>query len=515
MCLQSIETYVTIDYMSTSTRPRVSRASKVKNQKAMTALYYESIYAAQANLAAQFGLSEKDVDEVIMTQLVNIIKKQYQESNPDTDPDIAVVKNQETKMLEFHAIVNDEKIEILFKPERRKSEEFISAVLSDLDSVRAKREFVVFANKKGTLVKGTIEKGELAGYVVDLGQHDKFKARAFLPKNEVSQTGVERSKLTPGSVILAYIFEIKTTDIRVANARRVDDCPPRIILSRTRVEFLEELFKMHCYEVAEGVIEIKKIAREPGVRAKVAVASTRPEIDPIGGCIGVHGCRIKPIIDELTERIDVINWSSSLEQFVKNALSPIVATSCVIKYPNTPYEKMSAEVIVPENREQAIGRQGTNAKLISILTECKIEILPQPSVNAHVIVKLQEEMQENLIKYLDVDQDSAYLLLSNGFTSTFSIMYFGADELVSKLDLPEEDAQLLYTRACESEEVEIADLLARNIEEELIQLLRENNYMHLIYNLLKIEIHTVDEFRAEMRDSDSEIAGLFSLNLCN
>jgi N utilization substance protein A len=218
----------------------------------------------------------------------------------------------------------------------------------------------------GQLVHGTVQRFEGDSSVINLG-----KAEAFLPREE----RMRGESFQPGDRMRAIVLEVRKDGPRV-----------RIIVSRTHPDLVRRLFELEVPEIADKIIEIKRVVREPGYRSKMAVISTDPKIDPIGACVGVRGARIKAVIDELRgERIDIIRWSDSLETLIQNGLKPAVINIDNI-YPDV--EKRSATVIVDEDQQSlAIGKKGQNVRLASRLCGWEIEIKTRAEYEADLLAE--------------------------------------------------------------------------------------------------------------------------------
>ena len=471
---------------------------------------YDLLFAAAESVAAQFGLKESDVEPVVIQNLVQLVKQQYLDSNAVADVDVYIEKNAKTKTLEFYTLENNERKYLSFDQRRREANEFLSIVNSSLDSLRATREYEAFSKKKGTIVKGTVEREQFAGYVIDLGKFDKFRARGFISKNETINNNLERSKFSrAGETMLFYLSEIKVIDSKSATLKRADDFTPRIMLSRVRTEFLGELLKMHCYEIQDGIVEIKKIAREPGVRAKVAVTSNKREIDPVGSCVGPHGTRIKPIKEELSdERIDIIHWDPDLETFIRRMLEPAHVTSCTIHNPATMDSKMIAEVIISEGRERAIGKGGVNARLASYLADCRINILEKPTLRGTLTATLSKLLQNDL----GIDEELTALLMKHGYSSAFTIACAGVERIEEIPDIDQELAVSLFERAANHEYTGIQRLVNEfNVKNDLIYHLQEKNMLYMIYNLLEFDINDLGTALTSYRNARyAELHGILS-----
>jgi len=210
-----------------------------------------------------------------------------------------------------------------------------------------------YEGRVGTLVNGVVQRYEGNDLIINLG-----KVEAVLPKED----RVRGETYSPGDRIRAIIVEVRKDGNRV-----------RIIVSRTHPDLVRRLFELEVPEIADSIIEIKRVVREPGYRTKMAVISSDPKIDCIGACVGVRGSRIKAVIDELRgERIDIIRWSDSLETLIMNGLKPATIHIDNI-YPDE--ERRSAVVIVDEDEQSlAIGKRGQNVRLASRLCGWEIDI---------------------------------------------------------------------------------------------------------------------------------------------
>jgi len=210
-----------------------------------------------------------------------------------------------------------------------------------------------YENRVGQLVNGNVQRYDGDELVINLG-----KVEAYLPKEE----RVRGETFAPGDRIRAIVVEVRKDGPRV-----------RIIVSRAHADLVRSLFELEVPEIADSIIEIKRVVREPGYRTKMAVISQDPKIDCIGACVGVRGSRIKAVIDELRgERIDIIRWSDSLETLIMNGLKPATIHLDNI-YPDV--DKRTAVVIVDEDQQSlAIGKKGQNVRLASRLCGWDIDI---------------------------------------------------------------------------------------------------------------------------------------------
>jgi transcription termination/antitermination protein NusA len=210
-----------------------------------------------------------------------------------------------------------------------------------------------FAGREGDVVTGIVQAQERdrRSMLLDLG-----KVEALLPHTEQ----IPSEQLRHGERVKAYISEV-----------RRGTKGPQVVVSRTHPGLLRKLFEMEVPEIEEGIVEIKEVAREPGHRSKIAVASREPAVDPVGACVGPKGSRVRMVVNELRgEKIDVVPWSADPAQFVANALQPAKVKE-VITDPST----QTAMVVVPDYQlSLAIGKEGQNARLAARLTGWRIDI---------------------------------------------------------------------------------------------------------------------------------------------
>src|SRR5881296_2615388 len=235
-------------------------------------------------------------------------------------------------------------------------------ILQRVRDAERDRIFKEFEGKDGQILRGVVHRIEKRNVIVEIG-----KAEAILPEREQ----IPGERFNPGDRIRAFVLEVR----RSAKG-------PQITLSRTHPGYLARLFETEIPEIQEGIVVVKAAAREAGERAKVAVASTKRDVDPIGACVGLRGTRIQVISRELRgEKIDIIEWSHDPATFVARALSPAKVSSVVIEERPDSEEQPSALVIVPDNQlSLAIGKKGQNARLAAKLTGMRIDIKSESEV---------------------------------------------------------------------------------------------------------------------------------------
>jgi N utilization substance protein A len=225
-------------------------------------------------------------------------------------------------------------------------------ILQGIRDVERDNVYSEFNGRKDEMLVGVVQRNANGNIIIDLG-----KAEAILPREQ--QVNTDNYRI--GARIKVILQKI---------GRDERDRGPRLVVSRTDVKLVEKIFEMEVPEIAAGTVEIKNIAREPGIRTKCAVAATQEGIDPVGACVGVRGTRIQNIVNELNgEKIDVVQWSPDIKEFIAHALSP----AQVVEVQTLEGEK--AVVIVPDKQlSLAIGKEGQNVRLAAKLTKWKIDI---------------------------------------------------------------------------------------------------------------------------------------------
>jgi N utilization substance protein A len=243
---------------------------------------------------------------------------------------------------------------------------------------------------------------------------------------------IPKENLRTGDRVRAMIMEVDTT-LRGAP----------IILSRTSPEYMIELFRQEVPEIEQGLLEIKTCARDPGSRAKIAVLSHDKRVDPIGSCVGVRGTRVNGVANELAgERVDIVLWSEDPAQFVIGALAPATVSSIVVDE-----ERPAMDVVVDEeNLAIAIGRGGQNVRLASELTGWKINIM-DANESAQKQASETDTSRKLFMEKLDVDQEIADILISEGFTSLEEVAYVPLQEMLEIESFDEDTVNELRTRA--------------------------------------------------------------------
>ncbi|MFA7387166.1 MAG: transcription termination factor NusA, partial [Thiohalobacteraceae bacterium] len=303
----------------------------------------------------------------------------------------------------------------------------------------AEREQVVdaYRDRVGELVTGLVKRVERGNVYLDLGGN----AEAFVAREEM----VPRESVRPGDRLRGYLREVRS-----------EPRGPQLFITRVAPEFLIELFKIEVPEIGQGLISILGAARDPGMRAKIAVRSHDQRIDPVGACVGMRGSRVQAVSNELAgERIDIILWDDNPAQFVINAMSPAEVISIVVDE-----DEHSMDLAIAEDQlSQAIGRGGQNVRLASQLTGWELNVMTENEAEQKSEAETQA-LQQLFMEQLDVDEEIAVILVQEGFSSIEEIAYVPSAELLQVEEFDEDVVEelrgrardVLLTRAIVSEE---------------------------------------------------------------
>jgi N utilization substance protein A len=355
----------------------------------------------------------------------------------------------------------------------------------------AERAQVVDAYKDrvAQLVSGVVKRVDRNGIYVDLGSN----AEGFVQRTDM----IPREQVKPQDRIKAFLKEVRS-----------EPRGPQLFLTRTAPEFLIELFKLEVPEVGQGLIQILGAARDPGVRAKIAVRSNDPRIDPVGACVGMRGSRVQAVSNEIAgERVDIIPYDENPAQFVINAMSPAEVQSIVVDE-----DSHSMDIAVAEDKlSQAIGRGGQNIRLASQLTGWDLNVMTESDAEQKSESEARELVQ-NFMKQLDVDEDVATILAQEGFSTIEEIAYVPQSELISIEEFDEAIVKelrnrardVLLTQAIASEETLDQSMPADDL------LLLEGMKPDLALALARRGVRTREDLAEQAVDDISDIEGLAS-----
>ena len=290
----------------------------------------------------------------------------------------------------------------------------------------AERALVVdaYRDRIGEILSGTVKKSTRDGIIVDLGAN----AEAYLAKEEM----LPRENFRMGDRVRAVLYAVNS-----------EGRGAQLLLSRASPEMLIELFRIEVPEIGEEIIAIRAAARDPGVRAKLAVKSNDHRIDPQGACIGMRGSRVQAVSGELGgERVDIVLWDDNPAQFVINALQPAEISSIIVDE-----DSHSMDVAVEEDQlAMAIGRGGQNVRLASDLTGWRLNVMTVADAQAKQETEAQKFV-DNFVVDLGVDEDIAGILVNEGFTTLEEVAYVPLEELLAIEEFDEDLVEALRQRA--------------------------------------------------------------------
>ena len=406
----------------------------------------EILLVAEA-VSGEKGLPQEAIFEAIEQALATATKKRYSEnSNIEVKIDPKTGDYETFRLWEVvsEEDIEDQGIQVIHDGQNNELGSFVREKVENVEfgriAAQAAKQVIVqkvreaeraqvvekYRNVLGELVNGTVKKVTREFLIIDLGEG----AEAILSRNE----------LIPGEV-----FRIGDRLRAVLQEEERENRGPQLALSRRCPEMVGELFKLEVPEISEQVIEIKAIARDPGSRTKIAVKTNDNRIDPVGACVGMRGSRVQAVSNELgNERLDIVIWDDDPAQLLINSMGPVEITSIVLDE-----TKGSMDVAVTQDTlAQAIGKSGQNVRLSSQITGWKLNVIDQEVADQQNQEK-SESISNILIDKLDVDEDLANTLISNGYNTLESISSSEIEEL-SQIDGFDDDISgLLINRAKE------------------------------------------------------------------
>ena len=296
-------------------------------------------------------------------------------------------------------------------------------ILQKIREAERKNVYDEYKDRIGDIVSGTIRQISHRDLIVELG-----KTEAILPAKERIPT----EEYNVGDRIRAYVFRVQAG----ANG-------PAVVLSRACPEFVKTLFRLEVSEIADGIVEVMGVARDPGFRSKIAVKTLDEKVDPVGACVGLRGVRVRNIVRELNgEKIDIVRWSDDIKQYVTQALSPARLEGVAID----PNDMRTVHVTVaPDQLSLAIGKRGQNVRLTSKLTGWRVDI--QKSGEEVTFEEKRENAIEELAEVLDITEETASTLVANGFLTTDGIIEAEIPYLQEVTGLDEETVRKIWVAA--------------------------------------------------------------------
>ena len=389
------------------------------------------------------GIDSKILIEALEEAVRSAVKKKF---GPEYELEVSFNKEVgEVEVFEFKEVVKkvvDEKLQVSLKEARKLDPESeigdSLGMKMDMDVLgriaaqsarqvimqrlrEAERDAVYedFKDRKGEIVNGIVQRFDKGSIIVNLG-----KAEAELPLKEQ----IPNEKYTQGDRIRAYIYDVKQFSRG-----------PQIILSRTHPNFLSILFENEVPEISDNIVKIMQVAREPGSRAKIAVASKDKDVDSVGACVGMKGSRVQAVVQELRgERIDIVPWDPDPAKFVCNALAPAEILRVIVDE-----ENRSMEVVVPDDQlSLAIGKRGQNVRLASRVTNWRLDVTSESEYN-----KALKEGYQSLLQLSRVGQKLATALYEVGFRSAEDIAKADEGDLIMVKGISEKRAKELIQEA--------------------------------------------------------------------
>lgn len=300
----------------------------------------------------------------------------------------------------------------------------------------AEKEVIVneFESKLGEVLSGVVRRYEKGNIVIDLN-----KTEAVIYRRDQ----VDGENYKPGDRVQALLYEI---DTRAKNQM--------LLLSRRHPDFVRALFEMEVPEISESIVEIKSVARDPGVRTKIAVYSTDSDVDPVGACVGMKGSRVQSVVQELRgEKIDIVLWDIDPARFVCNAIAPAQVAKVIIVE-----KRHSMEIIVPDDQlSLAIGRKGQNVRLAANLTGWNIDVFSESKVE-----EMARFAKGKMVELLGVSDSMATVLYGHAFRSVEEIAETTEDEFLAIPGMDKDSLRTIYVKAKEA----IAQLRSGIVKEQ-------------------------------------------------
>ncbi|OVE74840.1 transcription termination/antitermination protein NusA [bacterium E08(2017)] len=397
---------------------------------------------------------EKDrgLDRELLFEAVEYALQSASRKGEDTEEDIRISVDRETcevrgfAQLEVVETVEDKNLEISLDDARKIDPEVEiggiverevkpknlgriaaqTAKQAILQKIRQAERSIVydeFKDRVGDIISGSVRQFNRSDIIVDLGRTD-----AIIPSSE----RVPTEEYQVGERLRGYVVEV--TD---------NPTGPSVVMSRSHPDFVKALFNLEVSEIADGIVEIKGIAREPGYRTKIAVSSKDEKVDPVGACVGMRGIRVKNIVRELSgEKIDIIRWSPDIKTYVTNALSPAKLTQVTLDEAN---ERIVHVVTDADQLSLAIGKRGQNVRLCAKLLGLKIDIQKDESD-----ITFEEKVAraiDDLAAIEGIGREKAETLVNAGFLTVEGILAAEATDLVEMAGFDAETARAVYNAA--------------------------------------------------------------------
>jgi N utilization substance protein A len=368
-------------------------------------LLIEAIEEAVASAARKKFGSRRDMEVRYNEEYGEVEVFQFRSVVEDAQDEQTEISFQEAKVLDPEVQLGDElgeKMENITELGRIAAQSAKQVIIHRMKDAEREVIYDMFKDRLGDVVSGIVQRFERGNMIVNLGRTD-----AILPKDHQ----IPKRSFKQGDRIRAYLYEVRQ------NSR-----DSQLILSRTADEFLAKLFQMEVPEIAEGIVRVMGVSREPGFRAKIAVSSSESDVDPVGACVGMKGSRVQNVVQELQgERIDIVTWSPDPAKYVYNALAPAHVSMVMVDE-----EAKSLLVVVPNDQlSLAIGRQGQNVRLASKLMSWRIDVKSEQRY-----ANLEDEGYQSLLAIPGIDETLADQLLAKEIKSAEDLSKAVIEDLV-------------------------------------------------------------------------------------
>jgi N utilization substance protein A len=379
----------------------------------------------RATIDRQHGKVDLKRVQTVVEEMPEVSEEDQGEEGVDNDEHIGLITLAQAKRIKPDAEVGEEIIDTLppFDFGRIAAQTAKQVIIQKVRGAERERQFEDYKDRVGEIINGVVKRTDYGNVTIDLGN-----AEGYMRRDET----IQRENFKIGDRVRGYIYDV-----------RQEQRGPQIFVSRSHPGFLAGLFTQEVPEIYEGVIEIKAVARDPGSRAKFAVMSNDPGLDPVGACVGMRGSRVQVVVNELQgEKIDIVPWSPDFATFIVNALSPAEVSKVVLDEENN-----RIEVCVPDEQlSLAIGRRGQNVRLASILTQLDIDVLNEEE-EAERRAEETRVRSALFMEALDVDDMIANLLCAEGFRTVEELAECPIDELAAIDGFDEGVAEELTNRA--------------------------------------------------------------------
>ena len=415
---------------------QISRDKGIDRQLLVEALEEAVLSAAKK----RYGL-RRDIEVKFNEEFGEVELFQFRKVVEQVEDEQVEVSLEEAKRLDPEVELGDElgsKMENVSDLGRIAAQSAKQVIIQKMKDAERGVIFDMYRDRKGEIVNGIVQRFERGNMIINLGRTD-----ALLPKKEQ----MPRRSYRQGDRIRAYLMDVRQ-DLR----------EQQLILSRTCNEFLVKLFEMEVPEISEGIVKIINACREPGSRAKIAVASSESDVDPVGACVGMKGSRVQNVVQELQgEKIDIVPWSPDPAKYVSNALAPAQVSMVVVDE-----DKRTLLVVVPDDQlSLAIGRQGQNVRLASQLLGWRIDVKSEQRYS-----KMTEAGFQSMMRVRGMSEKIAETLYDGGINTAQELANVETAELATIAGISEDEALLMKAEAARSLAADQQEAEAEGLEAE-------------------------------------------------